>query len=102
MCLFLGASFAALEDAPLPAHTEEGPGPSDSSSSRLKRDRFLNMIDTRIGLPRFNDLLRRPLSAGRGGNRGVAVSVSSDFFFTSGFKVRQHFLMKSFSSTAIT
>ena len=81
VCLFLGASFTALEDSPVFTHKEEEPGPADFS--RLRRESFLGMIETRIGLPRFNDLLRKPLNTDRGGCRGL----SPNFFFTLGFKV---------------
>lgn len=83
VCLFLGTAFTALEDPPISIDKEKELGLADHSPSRLRRESFLGMIETRIGLPRFNDLLKKPLSSDRGGRRGTF----TDFFFTQGFKV---------------
>ena len=77
VCFFLGNCFAALEDQP----EKEGSGTVDSV--RLTRKSFLNVIETRIGLPRFNDLLKRPITSGK---RGQTKDTLKNLFFNSGFE----------------
>ena len=56
-CLFLGACFIALTDPVVPE------GASAGESMQLTRNSFLIMVDTRVGLNRFLEVLKRPLAA---------------------------------------
>jgi hypothetical protein len=58
-CLFLGSCFTALKD---PNQTEGRP---EDQSNHLPQFSFLSMLDSRVGLTRFVDMLRRPLTATR-------------------------------------
>ena len=58
-CFFLGSCFTALKDIP---QTE---GAAEDQSNHLTQRSFLSMIDSRIGLTRFVEMLRRPLTASR-------------------------------------
>ena len=58
-CLFLGSCFTALKD---PNQTEGRP---EDQSNHLTQFSFLSMLDSRVGLTRFVDMLRRPLTATR-------------------------------------
>ena len=58
-CLFLGACFIALKDPESADDTSAGTG----ESIQLTRNSFLNMVDTRVGLNRFLEVLKRPLAA---------------------------------------
>ncbi len=71
-CFFLGISFLAL-----PTGAESNS--SDNSSFTHSRASFLSMIDNRVGLNRFIDILRRPL-------QGNSHAVSNILFITKGFK----------------
>lgn len=91
VCFFLGCCFAALEDPIL----SEGSGVRDSTL--LNRKSFLSVIDTRIGLTRFNELLRRPLksthtainstnSSSGGGSSSSSGDITDQFFFSAGYE----------------
>lgn len=71
-CFFLGISFLALP-------TNINQSNSTESSFMHSRTSFLSMIDNRIGLNRFMDILRRPLQ----GNSSVQ---NNNFFITKGFR----------------
>ena len=58
-CFFLGSCFTALKDVP---QTE---GAQEDQSNHLTQRSFLSMVDSRIGLTRFVEMLRRPLTASR-------------------------------------
>ena len=58
-CLFLGSCFTALKD---PNQTEGHP---EDQSNHLTQFSFLSMLDSRVGLTRFVDMLRKPLTASR-------------------------------------
>ena len=62
VCFFLGNCFAALQD-PISTSTSSSTEGSSTQDSTLllNKKSFLTVIDTRIGLTRFNELLRRPL-----------------------------------------
>lgn len=80
-CLFLGCCFESL---PAAATT---PPPSSNGSfggedSILNRKSFLGMIDSRIGLNRFTDILKKPLAAKSNKDVGAnhaALFISPDF-----------------------
>ena len=73
-CLFLGCVFLTLPSADLS---------SSDQQTILSRKGFLGMIDSRIGLNRFTDLLRRPIKA-----KGATLkSLSGALFITPGYKV---------------
>lgn len=91
VCFFLGCCFAALEDPIL----SEGSGVRDSTL--LNRESFLSVIDTRIGLTRFNELLRRPLksthtainstnTSSGGSSSSSSGDVTDQFFFSVGYE----------------
>jgi hypothetical protein len=90
VCFFLGCCFAALEDPIL----SEGSGVRDSTL--LNRKSFLSVIDTRIGLTRFNELLRRPLksthtamnstNSSSGGSCNSSGDIADQFFFSAGYE----------------
>ena len=79
-CLFLGMCFLALPVS------EEG---SSGQEERLTRRSFVSMIDSKIGLTRFTDILKRPILNMASINRIVGINnlgMSSDIFFTKGFR----------------
>lgn len=61
-CLFLGCCFLALQDESSPGESKAG-AKSDSEASLINKKLFISMIDSRIGLSRFTELLKRPLLA---------------------------------------
>ncbi len=71
-CFFLGISFLAISNNINSSNSNE-------NSFIHSRTSFLNMIDNRIGLNRFIDILRRPLQ----GNNSVP---NNGFFITKGFR----------------
>lgn len=89
VCFFLGCCFAALEDPIL----SEGSGIRDSTL--LNRKSFLSVIDTKIGLTRFNELLRRPLKSthiainstnSSSGGSSSSGDIADQFFFSAGYE----------------
>jgi hypothetical protein len=93
VCFFLGNCFAALEDPP------EKEGSSTLDSVRLTRKSFLNVIETRIGLPRFSDLLKRPITSGK---RGQTKDTMKNLFFSSGFETFYRAQVESIRSRIYT
>lgn len=109
VCFFLGCCFAALEDPIL----SEGSGVRDSTL--LNRKSFLSVIDTRIGLTRFNELLRRPLksthtamnstnssSGGSGSSSGSSGDIADQFFFSAGYEEFYRSQVESIKSSIFT
>ena len=108
VCFFLGNCFAALQD-PISTSTSSSTEGSSTQDSTLllNKKSFLTVIDTRIGLTRFNELLRRPLkvahttnndndnnyydnnnnSSSSGSSSGERnIDITDHFFFTRGFE----------------
>lgn len=82
-CLFLGCCFLSLPEPP-PQQSDRGvisPVPQDDTV--VNKRTFLSMIDSRIGLNRFTEMMKKPLRAG--GNSGGAVSLAT-LFVSPGFK----------------
>lgn len=82
-CLFLGACFLALPDVPASDNQDISSAPQDE---RLTRRSFLGMIDSRIGLTRFMEILKRPVLSQVATSPQSSASLASDIFFTKGFK----------------
>ena len=81
VCFFLGNCFAALEHSP-EKEKEEKEGTRTIDSNKLTRTSFLNAIESKIGLPRFQELVRVPLNS-------KSSTISGDFntiFFSPGFE----------------
>jgi hypothetical protein len=93
VCFFLGNCFAALEDP------QEKEGSSTVDSVRLTRKSFLNVIETRIGLPRFSDLLKRPITSGK---RGQTKDTMKNLFFSKGFEAFYRAQVESIRSRIYT
>lgn len=72
-CFFLGTCFQALKD-PTPGGVNE--------DLNLTQKSFLGMIDNRVGLTRFNEIVRRPLSSRTSQGQALA----SELFVSKGFK----------------
>lgn len=73
-CLFLGSCLLALSQ-------------DDNSTSSLAPDKFLQAIDSKIGLTRFLDLLKRPMQLGSlAGGRVSATSLRDELFVTVSFR----------------
>jgi chromosome segregation ATPase len=75
-CLFLGSCFDSL-----PAPTQQqldgvDAGETLGGGTSLSRKSLLMMIDSKIGLSRFNDLLKRPLGSTRGGGGGGGMTLT--------------------------
>jgi hypothetical protein len=76
-CFFLGTCFTALKDPVLP---------DSSENIGLTQKSFLTMIESRIGLTRFNELLKLPLKKSNSKSTGVQNDLDSNLFFGNGFK----------------
>lgn len=44
------------------------------------------MIDGRIGLTRFTEVLRRPIASPRGGNPAVSLALATELYLTQGYR----------------
>jgi hypothetical protein len=80
-CFFLGTCFTALKD-PL----KDSAPPDSNEITGLTQKSFLNMIESRIGLTRFNEILKLPLKS-NSRSTGAQKDLASDLFFSNGFKV---------------
>ena len=97
VCFFVGNCFAALQD-PISTSTSMEGSCTQDPTLLLNKKSFLSVIDTRIGLTRFNELLRRPLKAAHTTNNSNTnndsssssgernTDITDQFFFTSGFE----------------
>ena len=88
-CLFLGCCFEALPSTtPSTEHsTSSGGSIGDDPSSLLNRKSFLSMIDSRIGLSRFTDILKKPLSTRSTTMKDSSMHSYSSFFITPDFRI---------------
>ena len=77
-CFFLGTCFIALVDPPLPDGSVDN---ANESSAHLNRKSFISMIDARIGLNRFLEVLKRPLSSKYVTYLHLSLYVISSFLF---------------------
>jgi chromosome segregation ATPase len=86
-CMFLGCCFEALpvSNASPPPSTNGVVNSADDSI--LNRKSFLSMIDGRIGLNRFTDILKRPL-AKRAPSKGTTTDAghAASFFISAAFE----------------
>lgn len=101
VCFFVGNCFAALQDQTSTSTSMEGTITQDSTLL-LNKKSFLSVIDTRIGLTRFNELLRRPFKVAHTTNNNnhnndnnnsssscsgeMNIDTTDQFFFTRGFE----------------
>lgn len=77
-CLFLGCCFESLPGAAsTPPPSSNGTANGASEDSILNRKAFLGMIDSRIGLNRFTDILKKPVASR--GHKDAAASYSALF-----------------------
>ena len=93
-CLYLGTCFEALAASEQESsnNIKNTAGPlsavksksTDDSISRLTQKSLLKMIDSRIGLTRFTDILKRPLMPPQ--KSGTTSSDSAILFFSASFQ----------------
>jgi hypothetical protein len=81
-CFFLGTCFTALKD-PL----KDPMLPDSNENIGLTQKSFLTMIESRIGLTRFNEFLKLPLKKINSRSTGAQNDLASNLFFGNGFKI---------------
>ena len=123
VCFFLGNCFAALQDPISTSNSSssstEGSRTQDSTLL-LNKKSFLSVIDTRIGLTRFNELLRRPFKVAHTANENNNnnnnnnnsnsssssgeryIDTTDNFFFTRGFEEFYRSQVESIRSAIFT
>ena len=80
-CLFLGTCFDSF-----PALSPDDPtGTEHAAKNLLSRSSMLQMIDAKIGLSRFSELLKRPMAKTSRGEAPAACP-PEDLFFTDSYK----------------
>eukprot|EP01041_Mallomonas_annulata_P003424 gene3424-6795_t len=106
-CLFLGCCLNALPKDSSSSQSGQGQGHQQQygysnkntmDDISLSQKSIITMIDSRIGLTRFTDMLKRPLqnqgksslsssAAGGGGGTGGGSNLENEIFFSQSFKV---------------
>jgi chromosome segregation ATPase len=85
-CMFLGCCFEALPVSNVSPPPSTNGVVNSADDSILNRKSFLSMIDGRIGLNRFTDILKRPL-AKRAPSKGTTTDAghAASFFISAAF-----------------
>ena len=82
VCFFLGNCFAALEHSSEKENESGKEGTRTTDFNKLTRTSFLNAIESKIGLPRFQELVRSPLNS----KSSTLSGDSNTIFFSPGFE----------------
>eukprot|EP01038_Epipyxis_sp_PR26KG_P004912 gene4912-6875_t len=77
-CFFLGCCFEAFPEVSADSNQTE----KENDSVLLNRKSFLQMIDSKIGLSRFSELLKKPITVTNNKNQALF----SPLFISDGFK----------------
>jgi chromosome segregation ATPase len=95
-CMFLGSCYMSL-GAPADKKKHKKMLPEEVDHGRLTQSKLLGMIDSKVGLSRFTEILRKPLASPRSGS-GTVTPNPTEVFVTRGFKVHYEKLIESIRS----